>query len=141
MDFTIFCIKESKMSTTRVVSASPKLGCKNQNQNPLLFLSYDLKFTLKLVHDYAKWLIRELIHLVWLSKRLNNLIARHKTNCTNKSISTVLNFIGLKSVTYIVCCWGASQLGGSLLGIPPGYKANKLKESLSYPLDIIRTLV
>ena len=27
---------------------------------------------------------------------------------------------------YIVGCRGASQLGGSLLGIPPGYKANKL---------------
>ena len=27
---------------------------------------------------------------------------------------------------YIVGCLGASQLGGSLLGIPPGYKANKL---------------
>ena len=28
--------------------------------------------------------------------------------------------------SYIVGCRGASQLGGSLLGIPPGYKANKL---------------
>ena len=46
-----------------------------------------------------------------------------------------------KLVTYIVGSQGASQLGGSLLGIPPGYKANKLKESLSYPLGIIRTLV
>ena len=27
---------------------------------------------------------------------------------------------------YIVGCQEASQLGGSLLGIPPGYKANKL---------------
>ena len=27
---------------------------------------------------------------------------------------------------YIVGCQGASQLGGSLVGIPPGYKANKL---------------
>ena len=27
---------------------------------------------------------------------------------------------------YIVGCRGASQLGGSLLGIPLGYKANKL---------------
>ena len=26
---------------------------------------------------------------------------------------------------YIVGCRGASQLGGSSLGIPPGYKANK----------------
>ena len=30
------------------------------------------------------------------------------------------------SCGYIVGCQGASQLGGSLLGIPPGYKANKL---------------
>ena len=42
---------------------------------------------------------------------------------------------------YIVGCRGASQLGGSLLGDPTGYKANKLKESLSYPVGIIRTLV
>ena len=28
---------------------------------------------------------------------------------------------------YIVSCRGASQLGGSLQGIPQGYKANKLK--------------
>ena len=41
--------------------------------------------------------------------------------------------------SYIVGSRGASQLGGSLRGIPPGYKANKL--SLSYPLGIIRTLV
>ena len=27
---------------------------------------------------------------------------------------------------YIVSCRGATQLEGSLLGIPPGYKANKL---------------
>ena len=39
-------------------------------------------------------------------------------------------------VAYIVCCQGASQLGGSLLGIPPVYNANKLKESLSYPPDL-----
>ena len=35
----------------------------------------------------------------------------------------------LKSIIknlYIVGCRGASQLGGSLAGIPPGYKANKL---------------
>ena len=44
-------------------------------------------------------------------------------------------------IVYIVGSRGASQLGGSLLGIPPGYKANKLIVSLSYPLGIIRTLV
>ena len=47
----------------------------------------------------------------------------------------------IEGLAYIVGCRGALQLGGSLLGIPPGYKANKLKESLSYPLGIIRTLV
>ena len=31
-----------------------------------------------------------------------------------------------ESVTYIVGCRGASQPGGSLVGIPPGFKANKL---------------
>ena len=49
-------------------------------------------------------------------------------------------FVYLGSL-HIVGSPGASQLGGSLLGIPPGYKVNKLKESLSYPLCIIRTLV
>ena len=48
-------------------------------------------------------------------------------------------FIGLPE--YIVGSRGASQLGGSLLGIPLGYKANKLLVSLSYPVGIIRTLV
>ena len=46
-----------------------------------------------------------------------------------------------KGVTYIVGSRGSSQLGGSLLGIPLGYKANKLLVSLSYPVGIIRTLV
>ena len=52
-----------------------------------------------------------------------------------------LRIAKIEGIAYIVGCRGASQLGGSLLGIPPGYKANKLKESLSYPLGIIRTLV
>ena len=38
-----------------------------------------LLFTLKLMHDYAKILIHELIHRVWLSIRLSSLIARHKS--------------------------------------------------------------
>ena len=46
------------------------------------------------------------------------------------------SIILLSFFTCIVGCRGASQLGGSLLGIPPGYKANKLKESLSYPLGL-----
>ena len=37
-----------------------------------------LLLTLKFIHDYAKWSIHELIHHVWLSIRLNNLIAGHK---------------------------------------------------------------
>ena len=41
-----------------------------------------LLFTLKLIHDHAKWSIHELIHHVWLSITLNNLIARHKRNWT-----------------------------------------------------------
>ena len=47
------------------------------------------------------------------------------------------HFISPGIVVYIVGCRGASQL----LGIPPGCKANKLKESLSYPKGIIRALV
>ena len=38
-----------------------------------------LPFTLELIHDDAKWSIRELIHDVWLSIRLKNLIPGHKT--------------------------------------------------------------
>ena len=48
-----------------------------------------LPFHLELVHGYAKWLIRELIH-VWLSIRLNGLIARHKTNWA-KNTNTSIN--------------------------------------------------
>ena len=39
----------------------------------------------ELIYDYAKWLVHEWIHHVWLSIRLNYLIARHKTNWTKKS--------------------------------------------------------
>ena len=49
----------------------------------------------------------------------------------------VFYFVLILKYVCIVGCRGASQLGGSLLGIPPGYKANKLKESLSYPLGIL----
>ena len=38
-----------------------------------------LQFTFKLIHEYAKWSYLELIHHVWLSIRLNNLIVIHKT--------------------------------------------------------------
>ena len=44
-----------------------------------------LLFTLELIHDYAMWSIHELIHHVWLSIRLKNLKARHKTNWTKNN--------------------------------------------------------
>ena len=44
-----------------------------------------LLFTNEWIHDYAKWSIHKLINSVWLSKRLNNLIAGHKANWTNKT--------------------------------------------------------
>ena len=44
-------------------------------------------------------------------------------------------------VKYIIGSRGSTQLGGSLLGIPLGFKADKLLVSLSYPVSIIRTLV
>ena len=45
-----------------------------------------LLFTLELINDYTKWfLIHEKIHHVWLSIRLNNLIAGHKTNWTKNN--------------------------------------------------------
>ena len=43
-----------------------------------------LLITLKLIHEYAKWSICELIH-VWLSIRLKNLKAGYKNNWANKS--------------------------------------------------------
>ena len=44
-----------------------------------------LPLTLELIHDYAKLSIHEIIHHVWLSVRLNNLIARSEKNWTKKS--------------------------------------------------------
>ena len=41
------------------------------------------------------------------------------------------NSLYIKDGLYIVGCRGASQLGGSLLGIPPGYKANKLTYTIT----------
>ena len=43
-------------------------------------------------------------------------------------------FVNFAELACIVGSRGASQLGGSLLGIPLGYKANKLLVSLSYPV-------
>ena len=39
-------------------------------------------------HDYAKLSIQELIHNVWISIRLNNLKAGHKTNGTKKLVES-----------------------------------------------------
>ena len=39
-----------------------------------------LQYTIELIHDCARLLFNELIHHVWLSIRLYNLIARHETN-------------------------------------------------------------
>ena len=47
-----------------------------------------LPFTLEFIHDNAKWFIHELIHCVWLSIRLNDLIAEQKTKWAKK-----------------LCCW------------------------------------
>ena len=41
--------------------------------------------------------------------------------CWLPSFTRIMNRGVLLSYTYIVGCRGASQLGGSLLGIPPGY--------------------
>ena len=53
--------------------------------------------------------------------------------CIFKNVIIFFRFTGddpffsfLTPQIYIVSSRGASQLGGSLLGIPPGYKANKL---------------
>ena len=46
-----------------------------------------LLFTLELLHDYANWSIHELIHHVWLSIRLDNLIACRKTNQSKKLLA------------------------------------------------------
>ena len=50
-----------------------------------------------------------------------------KVLCWDTVTSLKPGFLGVvKRGPYIVGSRGASQLGGSLLGIPPGYKANKL---------------
>ena len=41
-----------------------------------------------------------------------------------------------EGIAFIVGSRGSSQLGRSLLGIPLGYKTNKLLVSLSYPVGI-----
>ena len=50
----------------------------------LLILNRDLMIISELIHEYA------LFHHVWLSIRLNNLIARHKTK-TKKCLILVYN--------------------------------------------------
>ena len=44
-----------------------------------------------------------------------------------------VSFMQQANSLYIVGCRGASQLGGSLLWIPPGYKVNKLYCRVSQP--------
>ena len=41
-----------------------------------------ISFTFELIRDYEKCAIHELMHHIWLSVRLNNLIARYKINFT-----------------------------------------------------------
>ena len=52
---------------------------------PLSYLSCDLMIAVyfRIKHDYAKYLIRELFHHVWLSIRLNYLIEQ-KTSLFKK---------------------------------------------------------
>ena len=52
-----------------------------------------LTFTFEVIHNYAKWLIHELIHCVWLSIRLNNLIAGYKANWIKMLYSCVVKFM------------------------------------------------
>ena len=67
-----------------------------EKKNPLSFLSHKLnKF--KLVYEYAKLRIHELIHYVWLTIKLNNKKVLHKTNRTKKFI----NVCGLMGLIYI----------------------------------------
>ena len=75
-------------------------------------------FTLELIHDYAKWWIHKWILNIWLSKRLNNLIAGHKTNWTKK----VVAYLGL-----VVCgTQDPNRFGYSLI-------RSSLSRSLSGP--------
>ena len=52
-----------------------------------------LLLTFQLIHYYSKWLIHELIQHVWLSIRLNNVIARKKTNWTNWTKNNLILFL------------------------------------------------
>ena len=69
------------------------------NKFPLSFLSYDLMIAVyhKIIHDYAKWSIHEIIHHVWLSMGLNNL---YETNWT--TTKTVLYTLGDRGQKH---CW------------------------------------
>ena len=57
--------------------------------------------------------------------KLINMLLHLKHDCLRPG-SRLLEDMNIYYVGYIVGCRGASQLGGSLLGIPLGYKANKL---------------
>ena len=61
------------------------------------------------------------ISMYWLELLLISFPAK----VNNSEIKRVTE-MDKKIYIYIVSCRGASQLGGSLSGIPPGYKANKL---------------
>ena len=55
-----------------------------------------------IIHDNAKGFILELIQNVWFSIRLDNLIARHKTNWTK--INKIQICPDFRSPLYNVCC-------------------------------------
>ena len=96
-----------------------------------------LLFILELIHDCAKWSIHGLIHHVWLSIRLNYLIAGHKTNWTEKmSLSKLSNKLFDKSLSimhFCQCiCWFDYYSGSQpFVGWgAPEYKTNKKNLSL-----------
>ena len=58
-----------------------------------------------------------------IKNMLNKIISAYNGNKRrNLMQNKILYYRSLPSVTYIVGCRGASQLGGSLVGIPPGIR-------------------
>ena len=70
--------------------------------NLLTYYNDTMELTLELIHDYAKWSIHGLIHPVWLSIRLNNLIEGHNINWTKKNTESFLDFFPFFIVALLV---------------------------------------
>ena len=93
------------MGSEKLIGSTLAFSSRKSGSNPgggekkLYFVfdlpSQDWSLPSKSIKDYRKWSIHKLIHHVWLSLRLNNLIAGFKTNWTKKSslVGSKVSFI------------------------------------------------